>query len=167
MTPGFSSAIIFLPNKLLWVRHGFPSVTSDFPCYSSTFSSCVGIDMPWGGGKSQSFLRKHSCSLLESLPLCQGLRPREDQFHLASLWGHLLEEKVSFGVRMARSQLDWSLSFIRSLLETRPYFILRYSVDFHQASEISAFSFFSQLRRCASLAKLSTFVKWSRGKSGG
>lgn len=120
-----------------------------------------------GGGKSQSFLRKHSCSLLEGLPLCQGLRPREDQFHLASLWGHLLEEKVSFGVRMARRQLDLSLSFIHSLLETSPCFILRYSVDFHQASELSAFSFFSQLRRRASFAKLSAFVKWSRGKSGG
>ena len=82
----------------------------------------------------------------------------EDLFHPASLWVCLLETEVSFGVRVARSWLDLYLSFIRSL-RMIPHLNLQYFVNIRQALEIFAFPFFSQLRLCVSLVKLSAFVK--------
>lgn len=71
--------------------------------------------------------------------------PSEDLFHLAPLCVSLLEEKVSFGVRAARSGLVRYLPFIYSW-RTTPRLSPQYCVNFHQPLEISAFPSFFQLR---------------------
>lgn len=69
----------------------------------------------------QRFLRKHS--EFPSPGPCSLSGPDAGRcylFLLASLWVDLLEERVSFGVRMAGSLMDVCLWFIPSLPEARP-----------------------------------------------
>ena len=149
-----------------WVTVSFPPEinfpTNHFGCIIFSFwgAGIPGLALMSRGARQCSQKARLVLSLRHppTAPLRPGLMPREDLFHLASLWVCLLETEVSSGVRVARSRLDLYLSFIRSL-RAISHLNLQYFVNIHQALEIFAFPFFSQLRLRVSLVKLSAFVK--------